>query len=305
MIINKYNPWRKALLWLQHRVPAAKRLKNVAPRFKEGKYRERLKRYTEARRDAIQGGGRAPLFTHVEIETINRCNGECNFCPVNRHRDPRPAARMTDEMFYGILDQLRALDYREVVHLYSNNEPLLDVRIFDFAKAAREALPHAKIHCYTNGLLLDMDKYRRLIDHVDILTINNYCHDFRFPAHIQEVIDYSSRVPQLDFKTRVTMRYLGEVMTSRGGQSPNKQDILPNTKPFGCFLPAFQFIIRPNGDVSLCCNDALGAVTLGNVGESGVEGVWYDEKYQALRGSVLESRHTLPICRHCDTMIGK
>ena len=30
-----------------------------------------------------------PLFNHVEIETINRCNGICSFCPVNTNIDVR------------------------------------------------------------------------------------------------------------------------------------------------------------------------------------------------------------------------
>lgn len=30
-----------------------------------------------------------PLFEYVEIETINRCNGVCSFCPVNKLVDTR------------------------------------------------------------------------------------------------------------------------------------------------------------------------------------------------------------------------
>ena len=30
-----------------------------------------------------------PIFQTIEIETINRCNGKCSFCPVNRNIDPR------------------------------------------------------------------------------------------------------------------------------------------------------------------------------------------------------------------------
>lgn len=26
----------------------------------------------------------------IEIETINRCNNDCSFCPVNRNNDNRP-----------------------------------------------------------------------------------------------------------------------------------------------------------------------------------------------------------------------
>lgn len=34
---------------------------------------------------------------------------------------------------------------------FSTNEPLLDDRIIDFNKYAREHLPKARIHMYTNG----------------------------------------------------------------------------------------------------------------------------------------------------------
>ena len=28
-------------------------------------------------------------FSHVQIETISKCNGKCSFCPVNTFTDPR------------------------------------------------------------------------------------------------------------------------------------------------------------------------------------------------------------------------
>lgn len=31
-----------------------------------------------------------PLFKNIEIETINRCNGSCSFCPVNKKENQRP-----------------------------------------------------------------------------------------------------------------------------------------------------------------------------------------------------------------------
>lgn len=35
------------------------------------------------------------LFNHVEIETVNRCNGTCDFCPVSKNRDSREYREMT------------------------------------------------------------------------------------------------------------------------------------------------------------------------------------------------------------------
>ena len=35
-----------------------------------------------------------PLFNRIEIETYNRCNGVCNFCPVSVRWESRPEKKM-------------------------------------------------------------------------------------------------------------------------------------------------------------------------------------------------------------------
>lgn len=77
---------------------------------------------------------RIPLFSSIEIETMNRCNGKCTFCPVNHDIDPRKFSRMSEPLFQKIIDELKTLNYSGRLALYSNNEPFLDVRIEDFAR---------------------------------------------------------------------------------------------------------------------------------------------------------------------------
>lgn len=36
-----------------------------------------------------------PLFEEIEIETLNRCNGKCSFCPVNVNEPQRPYHKMS------------------------------------------------------------------------------------------------------------------------------------------------------------------------------------------------------------------
>ena len=38
------------------------------------------------------------MFHHIEIETINRCNGVCSFCPINCRIDPREKKVMSEEL---------------------------------------------------------------------------------------------------------------------------------------------------------------------------------------------------------------
>ena len=83
--------------------------------------------------------------THIEIETINRCNSTCSFCPVSRLIDPRAGARMTEETYRGIIEELCEWNYTGTLNLFSNNEPFLDKRIIEFVNIARENLPDAYI----------------------------------------------------------------------------------------------------------------------------------------------------------------
>ena len=53
-----------------------------------------------------------PLFDHVEIETINRCNGVCAFCPVNINNDSRVFSIMQEELFEKIIDELAEMDLK-------------------------------------------------------------------------------------------------------------------------------------------------------------------------------------------------
>ena len=72
------------------------------------------------------------LFMDIEIETINRCNSDCSFCPVNRKTDPRTLHLMDENLFLSIISQLSTICYCGTVCFNINNEPLLDRRIPDF-----------------------------------------------------------------------------------------------------------------------------------------------------------------------------
>jgi MoaA/NifB/PqqE/SkfB family radical SAM enzyme len=66
-------------------------------------------------------------------------------------------------------------------------------------------------------------------------------------------------------------------------------------------LPFYQMVIQPQGDVSLCCMDLLASVTLGNVLEDGIAGVWNSRAFTALIDK-LYCGDALPpdfLCRKC------
>ena len=51
-----------------------------------------------------------PLFQNVMLETVNRCNGKCAFCPANVKDEKRPFQKMDEGVFNNVIQQLKKLD---------------------------------------------------------------------------------------------------------------------------------------------------------------------------------------------------
>ena len=87
-------------------------------------------------------------------------------------------------------------------------------------------------------------------------------------------------------------------LSGRGGIVSNAPDSL--TLP--CYAPSEMMIVRANGDVTLCHEDALGEVVLGNLERESLECVWFSERARKLR-ALLEQGHRAVAggpCTFCD-----
>lgn len=242
------------------------------------------------------------LFNHIEIETVNRCNGVCSFCPVNRNVDPRQEAVMSEELYKDIIRQLEELQYSGRFTTFSNNEPLLDERIVEFNRYAREHLPKARIHLYTNGTLFNLELFKELIQYLDELIIDNYNQELALIKPVKEIVEYCQTHPELELNKKVTvvLRKPFEILTSRGGSAPNRKELIeyPDDR---CVLPFKQMIVRPTGQVSLCCNDPLGKWTLGDLTKESIVDVWYGTKFTKVREALYRGRGFCGDCKFCDT----
>lgn len=245
-----------------------------------------------------------PLFDNIEVETINRCNGNCSFCPVNRNADPREKKVMAWELFQNIVCQLEEIHYSGRFTTYSNNEPLLDERIVAFNQYAREHLPDAKMHMFTNGTLMTMDKFIALTEVLDELIIDNYHQELKLIKPCEQILEYCGMHPELKKKVTISLRKPQEILTSRGGTAPNRKELVEYGQD-RCVLPFKQMIIRPDGKISLCCNDALGRFTLGDANKERLLDIWYGARFRMVRECLYKGRQNWGNCKNCDTfMIG-
>ncbi len=240
-----------------------------------------------------------PDFSSIEIETINRCNSTCSFCPVNSRDDTRPFAVMDDALALSLLEQLGEMKYRGAMALYSNNEPLLDKRIAAFHQKARKMVPEASIHLYTNGTLLTPELFRELMPHLDELVIDNYDDAIHLLPSVESLVPLIEESPELNRKVRIYIRRKNAVRRTRGGGAKNRKHI-HSTLSSSCVLPFSQMVIRPDGKVSLCCQDALGKMTLGDCSRDSLMTIWQGEQFRAVRTDILKGRSALEMCSQCD-----
>lgn len=239
----------------------------------------------------------------IEIETLNRCNGKCSFCPVNATEEQRPYAKMSEDLFKKIIDELKMINYSGRLALFSNNEPYLDERIIEFMKYARKSVPNAYIYVYTNGTMLTLDKYKESMKYLDEIHIDNYSDDERMLPVVQEIKRYIEKEkPEFFSRTNIDMRLQNQILFNRGGQAPNRKGGSKRTKT-RCSYPYLQMVIRPDGKVSLCCNDAKGVYTMGDLNESMITEIWYSNKYREIRKAMMKTgRRNLALCQYCDTV---
>ncbi len=247
-----------------------------------------------------------PLF--ISIETINRCNSDCSFCPANRNNDKRPFAQMSDEMFYKIIEDLKIWGYKGIISLYVNNEPFLDKRIIHFHQYVKSQLPDCRIKLFTNGVLLSREKFLEIIPYVDYVVINNYSDSMAMHENIREIYNYVKRNPsQFQHKDiKINIRYIRDVLTNRAGEAPNKKATMKIINE-PCLFPYTDMTIFSNGNVGICCNDATEKTCLGNVMKSSLKSIWEDfngnePSYRLIRKLISNGRAGYNFCKHCDTL---
>ncbi len=244
----------------------------------------------------------APHPDVVNIETINRCNSDCAFCTANRKAEKRPFARISDELFHSVIDQLSEWGYKNKLTLYGNNEPWLDTRIVEFHRYAREKLPSAFIFMSTNGLLLNIEKLDAIVPYVDQLIINNYDEEMKLHANIKEIYEHVKANPAKYSKVEIIiqMRYIREYLTNRAGSAPNRKGEKYKVIKKTCLMPFTDMWIEPNGNMGICCCDNFETTSLGDLNREKLVDIWNGEKYRVLREKMKDGRHNYAFCRYCD-----
>ena len=248
--------------------------------------------------------GDAPIFLNCMIETINRCNGTCSFCPAAKHTEKRPYKKMSEDMFRSIIHDLKTMKWEGTLFLNINNEPFLDNRLLLFAEIAKRELPGIRIELISNGTLLSEDIIYSCIGKIDRLIINDYSDKYRLSephrSIYRTVKTHSKAFEEIDIC--INRRYSKEILATRAGYAPNKTR-KNNTISSPCIYPFTDFLIFPDGQVGMCCNDCEEISKFGDVTQNKIVEIWYGDKYRTLRAAMRTGdRRNYDFCRECDVV---
>lgn len=239
------------------------------------------------------------LFKMVAVETRSGCNYSCSFCPVSKNVDPRSPGEMPMEILERIAQELSSLRFSNRIALFGNNEPLLDYRLPEIVRVFRTCCPKSDIRILTNGTYATISFVRSLFEAgLSTLVINNYTDGRRIIAPVRKLVEVADKFNSFDIRVNVRSRV--EVLTTRAGTSPNKP--VPNRPPTGfCALPFTDLHISYTGTVNLCCFDAYGTVSMGNVTDNSILDIWQSVLFNHYRQGLLDARRAgLPLCEKCD-----
>jgi radical SAM protein with 4Fe4S-binding SPASM domain len=178
---------------------------------------------------------------------------------------------------------------------------LLDQRIADFCKIAKQKIPSAPLFLFTNGKLLTEELFEKLMKYLDLLVIDNYDNRMKLIEPVKAIYDVCLTNPTCEEKVVISLMKKDQLRSTRGGSAPNRTDIAPLKSL--CILPFTQMVVRPDGKISLCDCDALGKVTLGDLTRDSISDVWNGDLYWDVRRRIAEGRKNFFLCRNCDHIV--
>lgn len=120
-------------------------------------------------------GGKRELFPLlVQVQTVNRCNAACEFCPYPYTIALQPKQTMSDEIYTKIITECASEPGMRSFCPMGKNEPLMDPRLEERIAAFRKiARPHQIIELVTNGSMLSPRRVQGLVDAgLDLLTVS-------------------------------------------------------------------------------------------------------------------------------------
>lgn len=267
------------------------------------------------------------------IEPTNACNLKCTMCP--RTESGRKIGFMEMRLFEKITDECKSRNLQMMI-LHRDGEPLLHPNLPDMVRLIKEKRAARYVQFTTNGLLLDEEKGRSLIEagldwiRVSINAVKSETYEKVTGVNaLKRVEENVTRLLALKKKLRSRRPYLVATMVvmeetfpevrsfrEKWSKFADELDIYPChtwdgsidvpdlLKPkmprYPCPFLWYHPYIGWDGVVSPCCVDFRYKEILGNVKSQSIESIWKGNHLNQLRQVHLDARYEeIELCRKC------
>jgi len=280
------------------------------------------------------GGGAVPvgaaiaavgLPRYVEVETSRRCNRTCDWCPNGKHTVRRRQELMGWTLFRRIVDELGGLEYGGWLAFHNYNEPLLNRRLLDEIGYVRATIPAARPAIYTNGDVLNLALYERLVAAgVRYIRVTRYprradaaprtdtIRAWLTRAGLDELLWDFRRVRQglaavidtPELRVEVISPAIVGAYNNRGG-SVTTLPVLVKTRTEPCLMTATSAVIDYRGRMKMCCCvypeiPAHAGYVLGDLRTATFADLWWSARMDAYRAAHARADWSLsPACTGC------
>lgn len=272
---------------------------------------------------------------HLDMELAGACNLKCAMCWQSGALTA-PLGTMDDDLFKRVVDEGVAMGLR-AIKLQSRGESMLHPHVGELARYAKEA-GVMDVQLTTNGTLFakpgkmesivasGLDKLIFSIDESHDVSAREVYRGsppdvrdlFRQVYELRERLGLSG--PKLRVQTfapegvtqeerlaaiRAEFPFADEYLVNVLWNSNTEEDSVAGLGLGYDFLPCSylwtRMVVFWNGDVTTCCRDYNGALTMGNVRESSIRDIWLGARMTAYRRvHAGGKRRGMAICGHCD-----
>jgi radical SAM protein with 4Fe4S-binding SPASM domain len=237
---------------------------------------------------------KADLFNTIAIETSEYCNRKCSFCPNSVYNQNKNL--MTEELLNRIILQLESINYTGTIAFHQYNEPLIDERLDEFIIFTKNILPKASLMISTNGDYLNYERWVNLRRRgLDYAIISQY--DGKVNPNIESILNLLTETERNSFIIKIRGDF--NLFRTRGGHI-NKEKIPQKPLTENCLRPFSQLVIRYSGIATLCCEDYLCDVKIGNAFNETIEEIWNSKTLNKIRNNLIENKRE-NICLKCNT----
>lgn len=262
------------------------------------------------------------MFKRIYIEITNVCNLNCSFCMKN-NRDKKQLSRPE---FNHILNQVKGLS--EHIYLHVQGEPFMHPELISFLDDCQRN--NLKVHLVTNGTLLSKVS-QELYTHPALVQLSISIHSAQMKINdsnyvvlknlisitenskfslflrlwskndknlihlIHSLID-NSNLDIIDKRTRIKKNLFIDVDQEFTWPSLD----LPTLSDSGtCHAGKIMLTILSNGEITPCCLDANGILSIGNIFEESLSDCLNKTRFQDLINGFKKRQCVESLCQKC------